>query len=140
MRGYDTETCKQSLRGAVLMQSTCGWDIPAATVVRRSQTTHCSHLRSRVSVGIESPKRNQHRQQGGERAEQTFGSNVPDPPRSGEVDPDLPSVFSPRTKTQKNGSKTQLIQSPIFIPNPCVVFTLCDYLIIKLSFPVLSNP
>ena len=27
-----------------------------------------------------------------------------------------------------------------FHPQPCVVFTLCDYLIIKRSFPFLSQP
>ena len=74
------ETCKQSFRGAVLIPDTYGWDIMAATVVRRSQAANCSHLRSHVSVGIEAPKGNQRGQQRGERAEQTFGSNVPDPP------------------------------------------------------------
>ena len=59
------ETCQQSLRGAVLVPSTCGWDTLAAAVVRRSQAVHCSHLRSRVSVGLEAPKSNQHRAQSG---------------------------------------------------------------------------
>ena len=52
-------------------------DVLAATVIRRSQTAHCSHLRSRVSFGLESPNGNQHQRHGGERAEQPFGSNVP---------------------------------------------------------------
>ena len=47
------ETSKQSSRGAVLVQNTCDWDTLATAVVRRSQTAHCSHLRSRVSVGLE---------------------------------------------------------------------------------------
>ena len=55
------ETCKQSFRGAVLVPNTYGWDTLAATVVRRSQTAHCSHLRSRVSVGLEAPKGNHER-------------------------------------------------------------------------------
>ena len=81
VRGYDgAETCKQSSRGAVLVPSTYGWDNLAATVVRRSQAAHCSHLRSRVSVGLEAPKGNQRGSRAGRRAEQTFGSNVPDPP------------------------------------------------------------
>ena len=74
------ETSKQSLRGAVLVRSTYGCGILAGAVVRRSQTAHCSHLKSRVSVGLEAPKGNQRREQSGERAKQTFGSNVPDPP------------------------------------------------------------
>ena len=62
------ETCQQSFRGAVLVQNAYGWDALAATVVRRSQTAHCSHLRSRVSVGLEAPKGNQRRQQSGEKS------------------------------------------------------------------------
>ena len=62
------ETCKQSFRGAVLVPDTYGWDILAATVVRRSQTAHCSHLRSRVSVGLEAPKGNHEGQQSGEKS------------------------------------------------------------------------
>ena len=62
------ETCQQSFRGAVLVPDTYGWDILAATVVRRSQAAHCSHLRSRVSVGLEAPKSNQRRQQSGEKS------------------------------------------------------------------------
>ena len=49
---------KEGSRGAVLVPSTCGWDILAGAVVRRIQTAH-SHLRSRVSVGLEAPKGNQ---------------------------------------------------------------------------------
>ena len=76
------ETCQQSFRGAVLVPNTYGWDTLAATVVRRSQTAHCSHLRSRVSVGLEAPKIKviSAGSRAGRRAEQTFGSNVPDPP------------------------------------------------------------
>ena len=62
------ETFRQSLRGAVLLQNTCGWNTLAATVARRSQTAHCSHLRARVSVGLEAPKGNQRRQQSGEKS------------------------------------------------------------------------
>ena len=59
------ETCKQSLSvaSAVLVQSTYVWDILAVVVVRRILTAHCSHLRSRVSVGLEARKGNQRRQQ-----------------------------------------------------------------------------
>ena len=63
------ETCQQSLRGAVLVPSTCGWDTLAAAVVRRSQAAHCSHLRSRVSVGLEAQQSNQRGyRSGGERS------------------------------------------------------------------------
>jgi hypothetical protein len=62
------ETCQQSFRGAVLVPNTYGWDTLAATVVRRSQTAHCSHLRSRVSVGLEAPKGNHEGQQSGEKS------------------------------------------------------------------------
>ena len=62
------ETCKQSFRGAVLVPNTCGWNTLAATVVRRTQTAHRRHLRSRVSVGLEAPKSNQRRQQSGEKS------------------------------------------------------------------------
>ena len=55
---------KEGSRGAVLVPSTCGWDILAGAVVRRIQTSH-SHLRSRVSVGLEAPKGNQRGQQSG---------------------------------------------------------------------------
>ena len=57
------ETGQQSFRGAVLVLSTCDWDVLATAVIRRGQAAHCSHLRSRVSVGIKAPKGNQHRQQ-----------------------------------------------------------------------------
>ena len=36
----------QGLRGAVLVQNTYDWDTLAATVVRRSQAAHCSHMQS----------------------------------------------------------------------------------------------
>ena len=62
------ETFKQSLRGAVLLQNTCGWNTLAATLVRRSQTAHYSHLRPRVSVGLEAPKGNHEGQQSGEKS------------------------------------------------------------------------
>ena len=68
VRGYDKETCKQSSRGVVLVQDTCGWHTLAATVVRRNQTAHYSHLRSRVSVGLEAPKGNHEGQQSGEKS------------------------------------------------------------------------
>jgi hypothetical protein len=71
---------KEGSRGAVLVPKTYGWDTLAATVVRRSQTAHCSHLRSRVSVGLEAPKGNQGGSRAGRRAEQTFRSHVTDPP------------------------------------------------------------
>ena len=62
------ETFKQSLRGAVLLQNTCGWNTLATKVVRRSQTAHYSHLRPRVSVGLEAPKGNHEGQQSGEKS------------------------------------------------------------------------
>ena len=58
----------------MLVQSTYGWEILAGAVVRRSQTAHLSHLRSRVSVGLEAPKGNQRGQQSGREAEHDFGS------------------------------------------------------------------
>jgi hypothetical protein len=52
----------------------------AVWLVDTAQAAHCSHLRSRVSVGLEAPQGKQRVQQSRrERAEQTFGSNVPDP-------------------------------------------------------------
>jgi hypothetical protein len=62
------ETCQQSFRGAVLVPNTYGWDTLAATVVRRTQTAHRRHLRSRVSVGLEAPKGNHEGQQSGEKS------------------------------------------------------------------------
>ena len=59
---------KEGSRGAVLVSSTCGWDTLAASVDNRSQTAHCSHLRSRVSVGLEAPKSNHEGQQCGEKS------------------------------------------------------------------------
>ena len=59
---------KEGSRGAVLVPSTCGWDILAGAVVRRTQTAHRRHLRSRVSVGLEAPKGNHEGQQSGEKS------------------------------------------------------------------------
>jgi len=59
VRGYDTETCKQSLRGAVLVQSTCGWDILAAVVMRRHQEAHSGHLGSPEPVLLWAHETNQ---------------------------------------------------------------------------------
>ena len=53
----------------MLVQDTCGWHTLAATVVKRSQTSHYSHLRSRVSVGLEAPKGN-HEGHAAERGEE----------------------------------------------------------------------
>ena len=99
----------------MLVPSTCGWDTLAAAVVRRSQTAHCSHLRSRVSVGLEAPKGNQRGSRAGRRAEQTLGSkfgprmrglkSLLTRPRSGglrQLQPAAPacatSIFLPKTQ------------------------------------------
>ena len=72
------EICKQNSRGAVLVQNTYGWETLAAAVARRSQATHCSHLRPRVSVGKQSGS--EQTSKAGSKVEQTVGSHVPEPP------------------------------------------------------------
>ena len=68
VKSFVVEWWLTSFRGAVLVPNTYGWDILAATVVRRSQTAHYSHLRPRVSVGLEAPKGNHEGQQSGEKS------------------------------------------------------------------------
>ena len=51
------KTCKQSIRGAVVVYHTCP-DVPLTGVVGGcSQTVHRSHLSPRVTVGLEAQHR-----------------------------------------------------------------------------------
>ena len=92
---------KEGSRGAVLVPSTYGWDALAATVVRRSQTAHCSHLRSRVSVGLEAPKSNQRRQQSGEKSGADPREQVRATDAGAQVTADTSAVWRPPPATAR---------------------------------------
>ena len=60
------ETCQQSLRGAVLIPSTCGWDILAGVAMRRHREARSSHLDSRDTMLLSARKSEQCGYQRGE--------------------------------------------------------------------------
>ena len=66
------ETCKQSFRGAVVVQHTCAQVMLTGVVGGGSQTARRSHLSSHVTVGLEAQQSNQRGHRRGDRRLQRY--------------------------------------------------------------------